>query len=599
MLVEIQVFSEDTGERTALLAEEGLPIGRALRGRGLLAQPCGVGKCGKCLILAETAPEPEERRLLDGPVLAGGYRLACHTKARAGLAVRLPKAAELRVLTSYALANYPYEPILTKVPVEPQAPALDDQAPDLDRLVRAAGAESHSLSLRQIAGLPAFMRGEERAVLLHGRELLGYSSAPGHAAFVVDIGTTTVAALLFDLERRVVLGVRGEKNAQAPFGADVVSRVQRGLEEGQALLTEAILKQINALAAAMLREHGLGQASLYVLAGNTTMLHFLLGLPAENISRAPFIPVSTQALRRNARELGLEADAPVWILPGISAYIGADIVAALLAADAGRAERNFLLIDFGTNAETVLYAQGRFYACSAAAGPCFEGASLACGLPGQPGAIDKVFAGPDGAAFTVLDGLEARGICGSGIVDALALLLDSGHLDETGRLSAAPEGPGVLPDACIRGVSAAFSDLGFHLTPSVHISQKDVREVQLAKAAVRAGIEVLLNEAGLEAGAVETLYLAGGFGSALSPASAARLGFIPASLAGRVSVLGNAAAFGALRYVTEKDARRTAERILNEVEYIELSAHPGFTERYVEQMTFPGGGPEGSRAASG
>ncbi|MEG1610617.1 MAG: ASKHA domain-containing protein, partial [Bilophila sp.] len=414
--------------------------------------------------------------------------------------------------------------------------------------------------------------------------LVGVSGEAAHYGLIVDIGTTTVAALMLDLDTRRVVASRGEHNAEAPFGADVISRIQQSMEQGVAPLQQAIVRQIDELCASLCTECGCTDVSLISITGNTTMLHLLCGLPATNISRAPFIPVTTEAMRCNAASLGLHSQATTFLLPGISAYIGADTVASLLAA-AGHTtgERPFLLVDFGTNAETVLFANGTYYACSAAAGPCFEGATLACGMAGQHGAIDTVLARPAtpgashaGFAVTVIGGGTARGVCGSGVVDAIALLLDSGDLDETGRL----EGSLTTEDE---------SGTRFQLTDKVYLSQKDIREVQLAKAAVRAGIEVLLTEAGLLANDVQTLFLAGGFGSAIRPESAVRIGLVPEELKHRVQVLGNAACFGALRAVTETAATVLTSTILRTTRYIELSAHPGFCDTYVENMLFPQG----------
>ena len=588
MEVEITVTLLDNDATLRLGMEEGVPVAGLLRSLGLLALPCGLGKCGKCLIHADTEPAPEERERLGAAALASGFRLACHTRAKAGMRIAIPKAGKLKVLTDFVRVGHDFKPLVDKIFLSLEEPSLEDQRPDLRRLMEAASASACSLSLGQLALLPDLLRSKGQChALMQGGELLGFSDCAAHLALVADIGTTTVAAMLLDLDSRDILAVRGEHNAQAPYGADVVSRIQRGMEEGTAPLQQAIVGQINALLRSMLDEAGQKEVSFVCLTGNTTMLHLLCGLPACNISRQPFIPVSTGAMRRNSRELGLDSDAPVYLPPGISAYIGADITTALLAADAVRAKEIFLLIDFGTNAETVLYANGEFYACSAAAGPCFEGATLSCGMAGQSGAIDTVHATPDGMGFTVLGGVEALGLCGSGCIDALALLLQSGHVDETGRLSAEELAESALSASCRAGIGGRIRDERFYLTPDVYLSQKDIREVQLAKAAVRAGIEVLLQEAGIAAAQIETLYMAGGFGSALAPASAARLGLIPTELRDRVSVLGNAAGFGALRYVTEPGALAAADALVSRVRYIELSAHSGFSNEYIMQMTFP------------
>ena len=562
----------------------GEPIAHLLRDEGLLPLPCGLGKCGKCLIYADTEPADEERTLLGERRLAAGLRLACHTRARDGLEVTVPHAGTLKVLTQFTSMEYVWEPLVRRVPLAVDDASLEDQRSDVQRLQDAAQAGGHELSLEDLTALPAQLRsGEPLHALLRGDRLHGVRPQGTPHALIVDIGTTTVAALLVDLDGRRIVAAHGERNAQSPYGADVISRIHRAMEwesagrQGSNPLQAAICRQIDGMLRRLLEESGVQDVDMLCLTGNTTMLHLLCGLPGEHISKAPFIPVTLEPMCLPARLLHIASAGRCFLMPGISSYIGADIVASLLAADAHHPQDPFLLVDLGTNAETVLYVDGKLLACSAAAGPCFEGATLSCGMAGQDGAIDAVEADDaQGLRFSTIGGAPAQGICGSGVLDALALLLDAGCVDETGHLEAddSPLGRRIRDDALL-------------LTDAVRFSQRDIREVQLAKAAVRAGMEILLREAGLRYDDIRRLYLAGGFGSAMRPRSAARIGLIPAELEQRVHVLGNAAGFGALRYVTEKDAQTAASELIRRTRYIELSAHSGFSESYVEQMTFP------------
>ena len=517
--MNVSITVRHCGETTTLRAEAGTPLAPLLREAGLLTLPCGVGKCGKCLILAATEPCAEERALLGDAALASGLRLACYTRAAEGLDIALPQAGALRVLTRFAQSDYPFRPIVERRPFAMPEPSLDDQRSDLQRLIDACGAKGHALGLGQLAALPAFIRNARSNGgcgnvcgfgLMHGETLVGYTASDEAYALIVDIGTTTVAALLVDTARRRVVAARGEHNAQSPYGADVISRIRHETEweehrNGPNPLQQAIAKQVSAMLAGLLEQAGIGDVDFLSLTGNTTMMHLLCGLPGEHIGKAPFIPATLEPMRLPAADLGIASQAPAFLLPGISAYIGADIVASLLAADAHRSQPPFLLVDLGTNAETVLCASGTLYACSAAAGPCFEGATLSCGMAGQDGAIDTVSPDPErGLSFTTIGDAPARGLCGSGVLDALALLLDAGIVDETGRLEA---------DASPLG--ARITDDALTFTDSVRFTQKDIREVQLAKAAVRAGIDILLREAGMETADVARLYLAGGFGSAI------------------------------------------------------------------------------------
>lgn len=582
--MSVSIFVRYRGKELKLRAEPGAPVAPLLREKGLLALPCGVGKCGKCLIHAATDPHPEEYALLGEKGIAAGLRLACHTCATEGLSLEIPHAEPLRVLTRFAHSEYPFQSLVERRGFRTAEPSLEDQRSDLQRLLDACGACKHALSLDSLAALPAFLREHPHGFgLFHEDRLVGYTASERQLAFIVDIGTTTLAVLLVDLGRKRVIATRGAQNAQSPYGADVINRIRYETEwkqngcKGNNPLQYAVIEQINGLLQDVLRETGASDVDMLAFAGNTTMMHLLCGLPAEHIGKAPFIPATLEAMRLPASALGLRSHAPAFLLPGISSYIGADITASLLAANAHHEQPPFLLVDLGTNAETVLYANGVFYACSAAAGPCFEGATLSCGMAGQKGAIDAVF--PDtekGLAFSTLENAPARGLCGSGVLDAVSLLLETGLMDETGRLEA-DDSP----------LGRKVTDNALHLTDTIRLTQSDIREVQLAKAAVRAGMDILLREAGLSANDVACFYLAGGFGSALNPKSAVRIGLIPKELEDRVRILGNAAGFGALRYVTEKDAVASALSVICRARYLELSAHPGFTEAYVERMLFP------------
>ena len=584
MKVELTIYQE--GSITKCEAQAGEPVGPLLRERGLLALPCGIGKCGKCLIYVDPPCEPcqEERTLLGERALTEGLRLACYTRAAEGMSIRIPRTAHLRVLMDFSRSAYEFSPLVKACPIELAEATLEDQTGDLERLMEACGASEHRLSLRQLAALPSFLR-ENGPVTAHlwKDTLVGCGREEKLHALVVDIGTTTVAAMLVDLKQGRPVAIRGEANAQASYGADVISRIHQQIQwieagqKGDDPLHQAVCAQINSLLEALLAEAGLADVDCIAIAGNTTMMHFLCGLPAGNIAFAPFIPVLLKEQVRPAQEVGIRSAAPVFMLPGISAYIGADIVGSLLAADAHHPQPPFLLLDLGTNAETVLGHGDTLYACSAAAGPCFEGATLSCGMAGQDGAVDTVFKTESGElGFSTLGNIPPRGICGSGILDTVALLLDEGLVDETGRLCADDTPIGRL-----------IRDDALELAPGVKVTQKDIREVQLAKAAVRAGIDILLQEAELEVNDVACLYLAGGFGSALNTASAARIGLIPQELASRVRVLGNGASSGALRYITEDGAFERAADLVKRTKYLELSAHSAFSDAYIQQIMFP------------
>ena len=585
----IKIVVSFNNKKFCLSCEEGEPVSHALRTHKLLQLPCGgAGTCGKCLIYADTEPHPQELKRLTPAAINNGLRLACYTPAQNGLKLQIPHRNAAKVLTSFSSMDYGFKPIVTKKEITIRTSTLENQQTDIENLLEFSNSTSHRLNLKQQARLPEFLLVNKTGyALTQEKALIGIDTHKAHTLLAIDIGTTTVAGILFDLNNRAVIDVFGELNDQAPFGADVISRIHNTIGEnssGSAELQQAIVNQIskikktlvnNAVASGM----DISDPSMIAITGNTSMIHFLCGLPTENIGKAPFIPVTLEPMTLHSSDLKISSNAPVFIMPGISAYVGADIVAALLAADAHKTNTPFLLVDFGTNAEIVLSDGTKFYACSTAAGPCFEGASLACGSVAEPGAIDTVFKAGEDISYTTIDQSPARSICGSAVIDCIAKLLDSGTIDETGRFDKDAQLADRLTDINDETV--------FMISDSVYLSQSDIRKVQLAKAAVRAGIETLFKEADICAEKIETLFIAGGFGAALNPANAVRIGMLPRQIESIVRPLGNAAGSGAVRYVTEDNAFTAVTEVKAKTTYIELSCHAEFTNEYVMQMTFP------------
>ncbi len=451
-------------------------------------------------------------------------------------------------------------------------------------------------------------------------DLSGSPPESGRYCVAVDIGTTTVIALLLDLGdtaatgRRILAGTRAP-NRQRFAGADVISRIQYARDRGLASLVAPLRAQLAELAGELVvsanTEHGLtlqpDSIDAWAVAGNTIMLHFLAGLNPSSIGEAPFEPLSRFGDSRTAAELELpgRADAPVWLLPAISGYVGGDVVGGLVAAAVDRSRELELFIDIGTNGEMALGSAAGLVCCSTAAGPAFEGANIEMGLPGVSGAVDRVTQTAEGWPFVVqtIDDAEAIGICGSGLLDAMASLLDLGLVEETGRF-AVPEDlpPGLaaclLPRHELTGRAAVASATAtgdgrpdelvclLRRKPDIYLSGRDIREIQLAKAAIAAGIATLLDAAGHRPQEVRRLCLAGGFGSVVRAASVARIGLIPSVLEDRVTALGNTSLQGAVRALVDATARERMLAIARNSDYIELSANADFMERYVDSMFF-------------
>ena len=387
--------------------------------------------------------------------------------------------------------------------------------------------------------------------------------------YVVDIGTTTVAARLYGADGRLISS-ESALNPQSSFGADVISRMEAALRGSSAELSALIRKKIVCMVASMCEKAGIapGDVDGAVITGNTVMLHFLTGTDTEPLTHAPFIAdrLFGEVVRASDIGLGFDGcDCDIYLPPCVSAFVGADITSAYTAISDDIGGRTSLLVDIGTNGEAVLYGDGELFACSTAAGPAFEGAGISCGMGGSDGAIDGVSVGEDGSLHArVIGGGTPSGICGSGIVDAAAALLSLGIIDETGYLE---NGPAVI-------------------MPPVCITQNDVRAIQLAKSAIHAGLRTLVHTAGLDVSDVETLYIAGGFGSYLNVANAAAIGLIPAELKDRVKVVGNAALSGASMLLLCRGLREKCGLIASGCRIAELTTDPYFTEEYMERMLF-------------
>ena len=371
-----------------------------------------------------------------------------------------------------------------------------------------------------------------------------------------DIGTTTLVAYLLDGHTGELLSQESAMNPQSQFGADVISRIQYALQEGGEAMAGCVRTALEQFAGAAAAKAGISleKITAAALVGNTAMHHLLLGIDPKPLVIPPYMPAVSEAMERGVAR----------ILPNIAGFVGGDTVGCMVATGFDRLEELTLLIDIGTNGEMVLGSKHRRIACSTAAGPAFEGAKISCGMRGAEGAVDHVSLEQGRISYHVIGDVPPKGLCGSGLLDLVAVLLDAGIIDESGRME----------------------DKQYSLCEAVVLTQKDVREVQLAKAAIRAGIELLAETMGVTAADIQQVYLAGAFGNYMDPASACRIGMIPPVLQDRIVPIGNAAGEGTKLCALSREAFRYSQRLAEETEFLELASLPRFQDCYVDALEF-------------
>ncbi len=598
--------------------KQGSSLLAAARSAGIdLEFACnGNGTCGKCKVRlvsgAVTAMSPEERRLLSASEIESGYRLACVTYLLGDVVVGVAQNIDhssMRIEADGFTADFVIDPPFKKRVFDLQPPSLEDHRPDLERLSaaigRTVGVERHLQGLRNLSTLLRAADFTVTAVFKDG-ELIGVEAGDTQTecyGIALDIGTTTIVLSLIALDSGAELATASAANAQGQYGQDVISRIQfAGQANGLELLQVAIVRQINQLIAAVCQKAGIKREHIYelVAAGNTTMLHLLLGVSPATLANAPYVAVFLEGITLAAQEIGVEI-APfglVYTLPSVSSYVGGDIVAGMIATGLHHADHPVLLVDIGTNGEIVFGSRQGLVACSCAAGPALEGMNISCGTIAVAGAVEKVTLGAT-VEFQTIGAKPPVGICGSGIIDMVAELLRSNISDRSGRLKTrekylAAGGPERLAERIKNDGQLRFelttpeaSSGTDSVVKNVYISQKDIRQVQLAKAAIASAIEVLIKEVGTTPEAIGAVYVAGAFGKHLRRENLLRTGFIPQELGERIEFVGNTSKTGAAMCLLSKTLRREAEEIARQTRYFELSVYPGYDNLFFSAITFP------------
>lgn len=532
--------------------------------------PCGGhGSCRKCAVEMRGAGEDAWRRVL-----------ACQTQVRGDVQLRAIDGAEgLRVLQRGARRDdAPWSPWVRAEKLRLPPALAGERASLWTRLERAL---AESMGARTWRGAPEVVG--ELARMSNGGAVDAWAtiSAAGEvlelsreepeiymAAF--DLGTTSIAGYLLDARRRCVR-TEGALNPQVRFGADVISRIDYALNHGVQALADCARGAVEELLSRLCAGAGVARERVCAvsLVGNTAMHHLFLGISPEPLARTPYCPAVEEAMRLKARDFGLQTheNADLLVLPVIAGYVGADTVACMLSGDWLERRRRTLLIDIGTNGELVMGDCARRVACSTAAGPAFEGARIQCGMRGVPGAVDRVWLEGDELRWHVIGDGAAKGLCGSGLVDWIAALLRRGEIDESGRFS--------------EGDSRRLGDT------QVALTQRDVREVQLAKAAICAGIRLMAEHLQISLSEIEEVHIAGAFGNYLNADSTCAIGLIPAALQQKIVKVGNAAGEGAKRVLQDHSCWDSARELADGTEFLELANVRAFQEAFVDALEFP------------
>ncbi|HUI69016.1 MAG TPA: ASKHA domain-containing protein [Spirochaetia bacterium] len=575
----------------AFSAEKGAVLRDALEKAGvLLDYPCGgKGRCRQCRVTvshgARTSP--------------GTACLACQYAVDADCTVTVPEERLSAHVWKQGIRDEDIIPTtrscVTRAAVELHEPSLEDQRPDWERLTKALAMTDLGVGVpdsRMLEDVSTVLRAHNWSAeaVCEERELLWLVSRGARAlGFAVDLGTTTIDMALLDLESGELVGRKAFLNGQVAFGADVISRAQ-SFHDDRGPVREACLSTIQQGAHEILAETRQSPELVLktVVVGNPIMIHILHGIDPWQLTRLPYVAVTSQRLRRSPAELGLTFQHRGYVetLPLVSAYVGADTVGMIVALELDKENATSLSIDIGTNGEMVLARRGRLLATSTAAGPAFEGAQISCGMRALPGAVVAFSVGMDGSVLvqTVADA-SPRGICGTGLVSAIGQLLEREVVDATGRLLDPSE---VALPALRDRIFSVNDEPAFAISEDrrVYISQRDIRTLQLAKGAVRTGIDTLLSTEGVEADDLDALRLAGNFGAGLDAGAAMRIGLIPPMDLAKVQVVGNAALRGAAMSLLSRECVRRCDRAARDAHFIELGAKPEFQSRFMEAMLF-------------
>lgn len=596
---QYQIDFQPLSRRATCTADRTLLDCAHLLGLGLLSICGGKGDCEACKVQIirgrVSKPTSLERKAFSAGKLKQGWRLACQAYPASDCTIKVPaeslSAPQRTQIEGLETAISP-EPAVRTYKLQMQSPADSDLRADADRLLQTLNQQYHvscsKIDIEVLRELPPELRSGNREVQVSVRE--GEVIALSHrgsksTGLAVDLGSTKIAGYLIDLGSGRTLAARGISNPQSSYGDDIISRISLAVKSpGESKrLQELAVDAINHLAGVLCEEAGSSPEEIVdsVIGGNTAMHHLLLGLPVRQLALVPYVPAVKQALDIKARDAGLQLapGAYVHLLPNIAGFVGGDHVAALLATEAEWTKGLALLLDIGTNTEVSLIGNGEIISTSCASGPAFEGGHIRCGMKASSGAIERLRFADGIIQYQTIDGGRPSGICGSGILDAIAQLYLTGILDRSGRMSGKHP---YLRTSKGKKEFVIIEEKESNGNSSIVITQQDIRELQLAKSAIRTGIQMLLEAKEKREEELERVIIAGAFGSYIDVESAIVSGMLPFLPLERFRQVGNAAGMGTRLALVSASKRTQAQAIASRVYYLELSRAMGFRETFLQ-----------------
>jgi uncharacterized 2Fe-2S/4Fe-4S cluster protein (DUF4445 family) len=608
MKLRIQPF------RMVLNAPKGVNLLSALAPAGIhLRSDCGgVGRCGKCKVLCHgglTAPNQSEMKIISSKELEKGVRLACQAKVRKPTEVFVPAASienQIQILVEGTPRALKLNPSVEKKSIQISFQRFEKDL-NWEAIRCKKGPPNRSeLSptlhfLQRLSGNGGLKENRLSCILMNQRcvDIERADTDRRVYGMALDIGTTTIVGYLLDLTSGNQVSLSAMMNPQTEYGGDVVSRILYATTSPNGLkrLQDALIVAVSEIVQEASKRARVSTAQIYEICavGNTTMHHLLLGLRPSNLTHFPYTPVIRRPFAFPAKEIGISIhpEGQFYLPPLVAGFMGSDTVGVTLSTFLHKSKVIKLAIDIGTNGEIVLGNRDRIVAASCAAGPAFEGGQIRHGMPGSKEAIDAVAIDSEGNVYLhTIDGIPPLGICGSGLVDAVSELRRMGMVDRNGQLSNKIErGHRNLARRMTKfeGQSAFVLSQGNEKSNSkkICITQKDIRELQLAKGALWAGIRILMRVMGIQSQEIAEIFLAGAFGNYVKPESAIRIGLMPAFEKRRIKPVGNAAGTGAKMALLSLKEREEANMIVEQIEYIELAKHPDFQNEFIQGMSFP------------